>query len=345
MEAQIGKDLTCLIEDLERRSPEYSVFYAILLAEMISKKLHPHRDDTTFDQEGLRFRPYEDYVFPPKDIRSFAFEDNTMTFVLNFMGLYGINSPFPRCYAEQVAIQQSVYGPGNVPLQNFLDIFNTRFYWLYYQAWKKYRYYLQFGFGLENKVIQRIFSFIGRGERKASGRAKRIRDIMLFRLSGILGHRLRNKQSLRILLREFYPGFNFHIREFIPHRVKLAERPQVGSGAGDRAFRLSEFSAVGQSVTDLMGRICIEIGPMEFEDYLDFTPGTENAGLLRELMTLYLNDGLEYDVRFILRSDSIGHVPWSDRRLTLGVSLWMGRPKNDTVDVYYTYERFCGSAH
>jgi type VI secretion system protein ImpH len=345
MEAQIGKDLACLIEDLERRAPEYSVFYAILLADKISKKLHPHRDDTIFDQDGLRFVPHEYFVFPPKDIRSFKSESGVMTFVLNFMGLYGINSPLPRCYSEQVAVQQSVYGPGSVPLQNFLDIFNTRFYWLYYQAWKKYRYYLQFGFGLENKVMQRIFSFIGRGDRKASSRPRRLNDIMLFRLSGILGHRLRNKKGLRILLSESFPGFDFNIREFIPHRVKLAERPQVGSGAGDRAFRLSEFSTVGESVTDLMGRICIEIGPMEFEDYLDFTPGTENAVLLRELMALYLNDGLEYDVRFILRSGSIGHVPWTDRRLTLGVSLWMGRPKSETVDVYYAYERFCGSAN
>jgi type VI secretion system protein ImpH len=345
METQIGKDLTRLIEDLERRSPEYSVFYAILLAEKISKKLYPQRDDAKFDQEGLRFKPYEHFVFPPKDIRSFEFRDGVMTFVLNFMGLYGINSPFPRCYSEQVALQQSVYGPGNVPLQNFLDIFNTRFYWLYYQAWKKYRYYLQFGFGFENKVMQRVFSFIGRGERKEGAKPKRINDIMLFRLSGILGNRLRNKKGLLILLREFYPGMDFYIREFVPHRVKLAVRPQMDSGAGDQAFRLSEFSTVGKSVTDLMGRICIEIGPLGFEDYLDFTPGTENAGLLRELMALYLNDGLEYDVRFMLKSDSIGHVSWSDRRLKLGVSFWMGRPKSETVDVYYTYERFSGAAH
>jgi predicted component of type VI protein secretion system len=62
-------------------------------------------------------------------------------------------------------------------------------------------------------------------------------------------------------------------------------------------------------------------------------------------MALYLNDGLEYDVRFILKSDSIGHVSWSDRRLKLGVSFWMGRPQSGTVDVYYTYERFSGAAH
>lgn len=345
MEAQIGKDLTRLIEDLERRSPEYSVFYAILLAEKISKRLYPKRDDAKFDQEGLRFRPHEYYEFPPKDIRSFKFDDNVMTFVLNFMGLYGINSPFPRCYAEQVAMQQSVHGPGNVPLQNFLDLFNTRFYWLYYQAWKKYRYYLQFGFGLENKVMQRVFSFIGRGERKNSTKPKRIEEMMLFRLSGILSHRLRNKKGLRILLREFYPGIDFHIREFIPHRVKLAERPRMGAGGGDQAFRLSEFSTVGESVVDLMGRICIEIGPLGFEEYLDFTPGTDNAGLLKELMSLYLNDGLEYDVRFILKSNTIGHVSWNDRRLKLGVSFWMGRPKSEYVDVYYTNERFCGSTN
>jgi type VI secretion system protein ImpH len=134
MATENRENLDRLIEDLEKRAPEYNVFQAIFLAERISKKIHPDRDESQFDQKGMRFRPYEYYVFPPKDIRAFSYEDGILTFILNFMGLYGINSPLPRCYHEQVAVQQTVHGPGQVPLQNFLDIFNTRFYWLYYQA-------------------------------------------------------------------------------------------------------------------------------------------------------------------------------------------------------------------
>lgn len=339
MAAETRTDFARLIEDLRRKAPEYSVFFAIFLAEKISKSIHPDRDDAKFDQKGLRFRPYEQYVFPARDIRSFEFEDNTMTFVLNFFGLYGIDSPLPRCYHEQVALQQNIHGPGNVPLQNFLDIFNTRLYWLYYQAWKKYRYYLQLSGDMNNKIFQRIFAFTGQLG-PADEKTDWPSQFKLFRLSSVLSHRVRNKMGLLIILKEHFPRFGFRIQEFVPRRVQLEQLPELGSRHGDRSYQLSRFSILGRSVLDWCGRICVEIGPLDFEEYLDFTPGSVNALLLKDLLQLYLHDGLEFDIKFILRSDSIGRVPWNDRRLGLGVSLWLGRPRQEFVEVDYPYERF-----
>lgn len=339
MATELGKNFTRLIKDLEENGPEYNVFYAIFLAEMLSKKIHPERDDAKLDQTGLQFRPYEYYVFPPKDIRALGYKDGIISFILNFMGLYGINSPLPRCYHEQVAIQQSIHGSGEVPLQNFLDIFNNRFYWLYYQSWKKYRYYLQLSEDPENKIVQRVFTFIGQVD-QGQQQPLPVPKYKLLQLSGILSHRVRNKMGLRILLKEFFSGIDFKIREFIPFKIKLAELPQLGNKGKENAFQLGRHSIIGRTVTDCMGRICVEVGPIDFEEYLDFTPETKKASLLRDLLDLYIHDGLEYDVKFIIRSESMGNLPWSDRRLRLGLSFWIGKPRQEFVDVYYTYERF-----
>jgi len=340
MDTESGTDLARLIDELGRHAPEYSVFQAIYLAEKYSKRLHPDRDDDHFDQRGLSFRPHEYYAYPPKDIRRFEFDKDTITFILNFMGLYGINSPLPRCYHEEVANQQSVHGAGQVPLQNFLDIFNTRFYWLYYQAWKKYRYHLQLGGDSNNKIVQRVFSFTGQVSPTSRLQAS-IPRFKLLRLSGVLSQKVRSRVGLEILLQEFFPSIDFHVREYVPHRVELAELPQLGgAGGGGKPFQIGRFSILGRSVVDYMSRICVEVGPITFEEYLEFTPESEKAGLLRDLINLYVHDGLEYDIKFILRSESMGTIPWNDRRLRLGLSLWMGTPKEETVDVYYTYERF-----
>jgi len=344
MASKIGKSFTSLIKDLERNAPEYSVFYAIFLAETLSKEIHPDRDISKLDQKGLEFRPYEYYVFPAKDIYSFDYKDGIMTFVLTFLGLYGIDSPLPRCFHEEVAVQQNIRGPGNVPIQNFLDIFNTRFYWLYYQAWKKYRYYLQLSHDPNNRTVQRVFSFAGQVD-QVSKKQPRISRFKLLQLSGILSHRIRNKMGLKILLGEFFPKIKIQIREFIPHRVKLTELPKVGSQNRENSFQLSKSSILGGSMLDYMGRICVEVGPIDFDEYLEFTPEGQDAALLRELLSLYISDGLEYDVKFILKSESIGTVPWNDRRLKLGLSLWLGRPQQGNIEVYYTYERYIGKAH
>jgi type VI secretion system protein ImpH len=338
MGTELGKHVDRLIADLEKHGPEYHVFQAIFLAERASRQLHSRRKDDELDQTGLQFRPYEMYVYPPKDIRAFEFKDGVMTFVLNFMGLYGINSPLPRCYHEQVALQQSVFGAGEVPLQNFFDIFNNRFYWLYYQAWKKYRYYLQLNEETENRTTQRVFAFIGRGPETVKEQLQ-IRRFNLLQFSGILSNRHRNKAGLMIMLHEFFPRYRIRIEEFVPHWIKLAEVPSIGGKNGGGA-RLGVNAVAGNSVLDYMSRICIEIGPMPFVDYLEFVPNASKAALLKELLRLYLNDGLEFDVRFIVQSESIVTVPWNDRRLRLGSTIWLGKPEEKMVPVYYAYEQY-----
>jgi len=329
--------LTRLVEDLEKNAPLYHVWQAVFLSEKVSAKLHPNRKDFLLDQAGIKFRPFEQYIFPPRDIRSFSFDNHQMTFVLNFMGLYGINSPLPRCYHEQVALQQNIRGAGEVPLQNFLDIFNNRFYWLYYQAWKKYRFYLQLDGNFQNKIAKRVSAFMGGGP---SGHeiGNIISKYTLLKFSGIFCQRVRNKAGLLILLCHLFPKFRFRILEFIPKRIKLSNNPLLGNSDEEYQFKLGQNSFIGDTTIDYMSKICIKIGPVMFEDYLDFTPGSLQTERLREILNLYVNDNLEYDINIIIISESIVPVAWNDERLKLGSTIWLGRPKQKYFEAYYSYE-------
>ena len=82
-------------------------------------------------------------------------------FILAIPGLYGPDSPLPRAYHQEVAYQQNERPSGYVPLQNFLDIFNNRLYWLYYQSWKKYRLHLQLSEQSQNSALRTLYSFSG----------------------------------------------------------------------------------------------------------------------------------------------------------------------------------------
>ncbi len=336
MGTQFGQSYARLIHELEQHAPEYNVFQAIYIAERASKKLFPDRKDEEFEQQGMRFRPYENYVYPPTDIRSFSFENNEMQFVINFMGLYGVNSPLPRCYHEQVGEQQQVHGAGKVPLQNFLDIFNNRFYWLYYQAWKKYRNYLFLNESNSNKITQKIFSFIGQQDVDT---VTPLPWFHLLRVSGILSNRIRNKAGLKLILQEFFPQYQFSVQEFIPKMVEVSNRPTLGSGSL-RPMILGENSVVGQTVLDYLSTIRILIGPMDFQEYLQFLPGGTFTRILKKIINFYLNDSLEYDVQFLIRSEQIERMPWNNDRIRLGQSTWIGQPKTEFVSKEYSYEKF-----
>ena len=339
METTLGQNFTRLAEDLKKNGTSYNVWQAVYLGEIITKHLHPDRQEYNLDQKGLRFRPHQDYSYPPTDLRSIKIEDNEISYVLNFLGLYGINSPLPRCYHDQVAMQQSIFGENEVPLQNFLDIFNNRFYWLYYQSWKKYKYYFYFNEGSTNKVTERINAFIGRGPNFVKKESK-ISHFALLKFSGFLSNRVRNKSGLLIMLNYVFPFIKINIKQFIPKWIKFSKIPRLGKSDNNDSLRLGENTFIGESALDFMSRICIEIGPISFNQYLTFTPNSENAEKLKELLDVYLNDGLEYDVKISIKSDTITDIDWKDDRLKLGSSLWLGKPNDKSSSVYYTYEDY-----
>ncbi|HRN25164.1 MAG: type VI secretion system baseplate subunit TssG [Ignavibacteriaceae bacterium] len=335
MESGDRRNTSRIVEDIIQRGPEYHVWQAVWLTEIATKKDNPGRKDYLFDQLGLKFRPYQHYDYPPRDIKFVSRQEKDIEFVLTFLGLYGINSPIPRCYHEQISFQEKILGEGKIPLQNFLDIFNNRFYWLYYQSWKKYKFYLHLNGDVNNKISERINSFIGRGS-FTKHKSSTISDFTLLKFAGVFSQRVRNKEGLKILLGYMFPRFPITIKEFVPHWVELVDVPKIGSGD----FRLGKNSFIGEAVIDYMSRICLEIGPVSFEDYLDFLPGTLNAKKLNELLNLYLNDGLEYDVQFKIKADTIEEISWDDDRLKLGTTVWLGKPSVEQFEVYIDNEEF-----
>jgi len=158
-------------------------------------------------------------------------------------------------------------------------------------------------------------------------------------LSGILCNRIRSKSGLLIVLRKFFPRFEISIKEFIPTMVKIDALPGIGHTSAIRNSQLGVNSLLGHTVLDYMSRICVEIGPIEVEDYLEFTPPGIHTRLFKSLMDLYLNDGLEYDIKLIILTAGMAKIPWHDPRIKLGQTMWLGRPGSDTVTAYFKYEQ------
>jgi len=333
MAAVSGENITGIINDILKAGPSFNVWQAVRIIEQITMKNFPGRKDFLFDQTGLRFQPYENYEYPPTDIREITCKDNEIKFVLNFLGLYGVNSPLPRCYHEQVSIQIRIFGEGNVPLQNFLDIFNNRFYWLYYQSWKKYRFYLFINEHNDNVIKERLFSFIGKSSNSVNPNAG-LSDYFLLKFAGNFIQRVRNKNNLKILLSHLFPKYSINIIEFIPCWIELSDMPVLGG----INYKLGVNSFIGRTVIDYMSKVCIEIGELSYKDYLKFLPGCENVKKLIELFSMYANDGLEFDLKLIFNSEEITSIDLSNEILRLGTTFWLGKPEEKLIEIKILFE-------
>ena len=118
--------------------------------------------------------------------------------------------------------------------------------------------------------------------------------------------------------------------------VPLTNLPQIGNK--ENPVRLGENSILGRSVLDCMHRICLTIGPISFDEYLEFSAEGEKRTLLNKILPLYLSDNIEYDLNFILDTKDIKKLTCGDPKLKLGRNMWLGKPVTETISVYRQYE-------
>ena len=82
------------------------------------------------EQHGLpppKLIPAKSLSFPASDIKKCSKDEhNNIIMELNFMGLYGVDSPLPHYFSEYV------HKSHNNCLADFLNIFNNRIYHLFY---------------------------------------------------------------------------------------------------------------------------------------------------------------------------------------------------------------------
>ena len=90
--------------------------------------------------DAIRFRPHPGMGFPAGELKSTEYDPQKPTLPptvsVTFMGLYGVESPLPTTYQDDIAQRQE----GSDVAAEFLDIFNHRLITQFYRIWRKYSY-------------------------------------------------------------------------------------------------------------------------------------------------------------------------------------------------------------
>lgn len=286
-------------------------------------------------EEALRFRPHSDLVFPATDVHSIeplTGGPAVARLTATFMGLYGIDSPLPVYFYQEIARESE----HSEPLRDFLDLFNNRFYALFYRSWKKYRPALHFAPDGSDDYSQRLLCLAGLGTKKAAGHPK-ISSLRLAAFAGRLSCRARNAEGLRNLIADFFAAIGVRIIENVPRWWRIPERPKLRQEAKVR-FVLGEMACIGAKIFDVSGKFRVVLGPLTLAQYLTFLPKGGNASMLHYLVRLYAPDHLDYDVELILKTAEIPAVKLGDKGVQLGLTTWSGRPQGEVTSRVVAYE-------
>lgn len=317
----------------------------------------PPGENGLLGKEKIRFRANPRRVFPSTDIshirkrnseyiQKVTQNSEIIEVILTFMGLYGVDSPLPSYFPETIAeltdddSRDEGAEDGVRALRHFLDVFDHRFYSLYFRSWKKYRYYLNYKAGAKDRFSQCMLSLLGLG----TPDLQRLVDLEVSRFMaymGILGQQTRCAEALQRLISDYFGNVDVKITQFVPHWVSISKqfRAQVGARKNGVRTILGENVIIGGRVRDLNGKFRIVLGPLDFESFCRFLPGEPNSRELYSLVSFYVNNQLSFDVELLLRKEDVPRLKFGTKMAQLARISWVGKPYEDIVSVVFSLDR------
>ncbi|QCP58807.1 type VI secretion system baseplate subunit TssG [Pantoea sp. SO10] len=293
MERESPLSYTELSETMGDRLP-YSNFYRFMQwLEHRHPHLPPIGSTTQIKNDPIRLRPHAGMGFPASEFKGIELNpdenpDSPPTVRTTFLGLYGITSPLPGSYIDDIAKRRE----GHESVEHFLDIFNHRILTQFYRIWRKHNYPATFGAGGTDSVSQCLLSLAGLG---ISGTADHLRTPLsrFLSLPGILRQPGRAAEGLEALVRLVTPNTHATIAPNFKRRVEVPE-PRL-----DRNFSLDNQPVLGGRAADVNSTVEIRLfteNPVDARGWLP--PHQPLYHDLLSLLRVYL--GWRYDAHITL---------------------------------------------
>jgi type VI secretion system protein ImpH len=203
---------------------------------------------------------------------------------------------------------------------------------LFFRAWEKYRFMVpyergEFTLREPDAFTRGLFSLVGLGTLGLRERMRvalrdeedgipretilgRIDDLTPLWFSGFLAHRPRNALSLEAMLAAFV-RMPVKVCQFQGQWLRLDEDNQSVMGPLNGNNCLGRNVIVGDRIWDVQSKIRVQLGPMSYNQFLEFLPDRaprpERKGifLLAQLVRLYLGPEMDAEFQLILKKDEV----------------------------------------
>ena len=316
-----------LVRIVRRRATEYDFFQLLHVIEQIEVDAALIGETGPARHEPVRLRPFLGLQFPPGDIQSADWLDNPidvtghLRVTMTLLGLYGSDSPLPAHFTEGLIAERE----DDIRVRDFIDLFHHRVFSLLFRVWKKYRYYVVFRSDGGDPISKVVRGFLGIGTPHLDEQLT-VNPVRLFRYAGLLSQRPRSAIGLVGQLEDYFQGVPFDLEQCVGRwlRIQTSDRNRLGS----RKCTLGQDFLVGERMFDRSGKFRVKIGPIGFEKYTEFLPDGEALQDLMQVVKLYCDDPLDYDVQVTLKGEEVPETPLGEHKY-LGRLAWTSWLKSE----------------
>ena len=282
--------------------------------------------DSLPKHELIRFKAEQHLGFPGQAIsvikQSTANDKDNICvdMLISFMGLTGPSGVLPRHYSELI-LQRLKYK--DTGMRDFYDVFNHRLISLFYRAWEKYRFAINFqDAGYQGKAG---------GKNDNENQADPFSQV-LARLSGgeginqyyagLFSKKIRSSDGLQQILSEFTRA-QVRIEQFQGKWQSLpgSEQTRLGSRQQPEGqyARLGFDASIGSRVWDINSSVAVHLTPAAGQVVKAFLPGQSTAELVKQVIKRYLGNAVKVKILLHIKQRDVPPAQLSSAGVPLGM--------------------------
>lgn len=277
--------------------------------------------------DPVRFRPWPGMGFPTGELRCTETDpenpDMPPTVRTNFLGLYGVDSPLPTTYIDDILTERE----GHEAMTAFLDIFNHRIMTQFYRIWRKKSWPHTFEPGGTDSMSQRVMAMTG---------ITRAREYPTSRLMAMLHpmlHTTLTAEGIESVIRSQAPHTSVRVTPHHPARMYVRAQAQFTLS---EPMSLQEHPVTGDTLGDVNYCARVEMYTEDREEADGWMPDGELRRDVFSLLRVYL--GCDYDLQlWVTIPTRFLPVPrMGDDRLFSGCNVMLGLRDDNLEDMPLT---------
>ncbi len=302
----------------------FDFFQAVRLLEKLYPDRTPVSRSATPKNELVKFRGNPSLRFPPSQIGQIETVTDEQTgeerleMMVNFLGMIGIVGVLPTHYSELIN-DRARYN--DTALWSFTDIFTHRAVSMFFRAWEKYRFPVQYERG-DDDFTAYLFDFSGIGTRGLLGKMG-LDDEALLPYSGLVVQKPHSAIALEQILSEYF-GIKAKILQFFGQWLELDAESITQLGRKNSV--LGESAIIGTRIWDQQSKFRLVLGAMSFRLFGSFLPNGSGNLPLRSIVKFMSGLELDFDVQLRLKGEEVPScilTTRAKRRPMLGWTSWL----------------------
>ena len=262
-------------------------------------------------QAEINVRPNINLHFPGTDLSNIRETDaGKYRLTANFLGLYGVTSPLPNFYSEDLLDE---FHEGRHSNRDFLDIISQTIYPLFFRAWLKSRAHIRIKEFDDKRLLEIFHTFVGINQ--PLKHLNRPGFEHLLRFAGLFSQLPRSAMGLQTIIAALYPATRVEIVQQDERWQPIPVDQQCHLGI--QAHQLGEDAHLGVAIRSRSSNLTIRIHDVDQTLFLTLLPGESEFKKLEFIVRYYLLDPVDVRIELKLKAGAV-------QPMQLGQTHWTG---------------------